>query len=375
MSHHSVDPRLRTDRDQTHINNPERFDAMPIVADQVDIVIGVDTHKHTHTYAAVAANGGVAATVMLPATPTGFAEMFNTLAEHGQRRIWAIEGCGSWGRQLVRWLTTRGEHVVEVDRPQRPKRRMGIKDDTVDAIRAAREALTHKYVSIPRSDGIRDAIGAAMIARASAVQAAGDAERQLLSLANTVPELLAGRLRAHTTRQIVQLCANWRPERISDPIANSIAATMRTMARRITSLRSEADQLEKVITSHINQWRPDLLDQYGVGPIVAAAVLNAWSHPGRVHSPAAFAMLAGCAPIPASSGMTTRHRLNRHGDRQLNRAIHTITLTRMRRDPRTIAYVERRRQQGKTDREIRRCLKTYIARDLHKLLEKPLDRT
>ena len=252
---------------------------------------------------------------------------------------------------------------------------MGIKDDAVDAIRAAREALTHKYVSIPRGDGIREAICAATIARESAVQAAGDTERQLLSLANTIPEVLAGRLRARTTRQAVQICAHWRPERIGDPIASSIAATMRSMARRISNLRTEADQLEQVITSHINRWRPDLLDQYGVGPIVAAAVLNAWSHPRRIHSPAAFAMLAGCAPIAASSGMTTRHRLNRHGDRQLNRAIHTIALTRMRRDPKTIAYVERRRQQGKTDREIRRSLKTYIARDLHKLLEKPLDRT
>lgn len=252
---------------------------------------------------------------------------------------------------------------------------MGIKDDTIDAIRAAREALTHKYVSIPRADGIRDAIGAATIARDSAVQAAGNTDRQLLSLANTVPEVLAGRLRAHSTRQVVQICANWRPERISDPVASSIASTMRSMAHRISNLRNEADQLEKVITTHINQWHPDLLDQYGVGPIVAAAVLNAWSHPGRIHSPAAFAMLAGCAPIAASSGITIRHRLNRHGDRQLNRAIHTIALTRMRGDPRTIAYVERRRQQGKTNREIRRCLKTYIAQDLHKILEHPLDRT
>ena len=126
----------------------------------------------------------------------------------------------------------------------------------------------------------------------------------------------------------------------------------------------------------MRSWRPDLLEQPGVGPIVAATVLCAWSHPGRFRSEAAFAMLAGAAPIPASSGKTTRYRLNRYGDRQLNRALHTIALVRLRYDPATRAYADRRTAEGKTDREIKRCLKRYIARDLYRLLEdqpQPLD--
>ena len=130
---------------------------------------------------------------------------------------------------------------------------------------------------------------------------------------------------------------------------------------------------QKAILAIVTAWRPDLLDQLGVGPIVAATVLAAWSHPGRCRNEAAFASLAGVAPIPASSGLTTRHRLNRCGDRQLNRAIHVIVLSRLRYDPETRAYVERRRAEGKTDREIRRCLKRYIARQLYRQLEQPLD--
>lgn len=145
---------------------------------------------------------------------------------------------------------------------------------------------------------------------------------------------------------------------------------LRTLARRIKSLTEEAAEHEQAILAIVRSWRPDLLTQPGVGPIVAATVLCAWSRPGRVHSEAAFAMLAGVAPIPANSGqVTTRYRLNRRGDRQLNRALHTVTLSRCRYDHHTRAYVERRTAEGKTPREIKRCLKRYIARDLYRLLE------
>ena len=138
-------------------------------------------------------------------------------------------------------------------------------------------------------------------------------------------------------------------------------------------MQAEAADHERAILAIIRSWRPDLLDQLGVGPIVAATVLCAWSHPGRCRNDAAFANLAGVAPIPASSGQTTRHRLNRCGDRQLNRALHIIVLHRLRYDPATRAYAERRRAEGKTDREIKRCLKRYIARQLYRQLEQPLD--
>jgi transposase len=148
-------------------------------------------------------------------------------------------------------------------------------------------------------------------------------------------------------------------------------AVLRDLARRIRFLEAEALDHEKAIRAVVRTWRPDLLELTGVGPIVAATVLTAWSHPGRCRDDAAFAMLAGTAPIPASSGKTVRYRLNRSGDRQLNRALHTVTLTRLQRDERTRAYADRRRAQGKTDREIKRCLKRYIARELYRRLESP----
>jgi transposase len=148
------------------------------------------------------------------------------------------------------------------------------------------------------------------------------------------------------------------------------------LARRVRFLETEATEHEKAIRTIVRSWRPDLLHLTGVGPIVAATVLTAWSHPGRCRNDAAFAMLAGVAPIPASSGKTVRYRLNRSGDRQLNRALHTVVLTRLQHDERTRAYADRRRTQGKTDREIKRCLKRYIAREIYRRLEtapQPLD--
>jgi transposase len=144
---------------------------------------------------------------------------------------------------------------------------------------------------------------------------------------------------------------------------------LRDLARRIHALEAEATGHEAAIRAIVRAWRPDLLRLTGVGPIVAATVLTAWSHPGRCRDDAAFAMLAGAAPIPASSGKTVRYRLNRAGDRQLNRALHTVALCRLQRDPRTRAYADRRRADGKTDREIKRCLKRYIARELYRRLE------
>lgn len=146
---------------------------------------------------------------------------------------------------------------------------------------------------------------------------------------------------------------------------------LRALARRVLQLKAEAVAHEQAIRAVVSSWRPDLLEQFGVGPIVAATVLCAWSHPGRCRSEAAFATLAGVAPIPASSGMTNRHRLSRYGDRQLNSALHTVVLSRLRSDPATQTYASRRRAQGKTDREIRRCLKRYVARQLFRQLEGP----
>jgi len=343
-----------------------------ILADSVDVVIGIDPHKYTHTAAVVAADTGKHhASRTATADPDGFAELVALADEHPGRRCWVIEGCGSWGRGLAIWLLAAGEDVREIDSPRRPARRMGKKTDDLDAVRVAREALGRDHLATPRDSGERDALAALLVVRRSAVEMSADSERQLLSLAATCPEALAARLRGKTTAQIVQTCLHWRPS--GDTAA--IAETMRTLAHRIRHLRAEADLHQARITDLINAWRPDVLELCGVGPIVAATALVVWSHPGRIRSDGAFAMLAGAAPLPASSGQTIRHRLNRRGDRHLNSALHIVAIHRQRFDPATKAYIQRRRAEGKTDREIRRCLKRYIARQIYRTLESGLDNT
>jgi transposase len=204
------------------------------------------------------------------------------------------------------------------------------------------------------------------------IDASGDAQRQLFSLVIAAPECLRERFRGHKLPAMLRVAAQLRTSPRWDTETATTAAVLRDLARRALALSEEAARHEKAILAIVRSWRPGLLAQPGIGPIVAAVVLCAWSHPGRIRSEAAFAMLAGVAPIPASSGeITTRHRLNRYGDRQLNRAMHTVVLCRLRYDPTTQAYAKRRTAQGKTPREIKRCLKRYVARDLYRLLENP----
>lgn len=345
---------------------------MSSLADRVDLVIGVDTHKHTHTAAVVtAATGAVVASTTTATTRAGLEELLAWSRQRPGALAWAIEGAGSYGTGLAQVLAAAGAEAYELDRPTRTRRRAGAKTDTIDAIRAAREALAREHLTRIKDTGHRAELAALITARRSAVQGAGGATRALHALVITAPGPLREHLQAPTTSAMITTATRLRPHPTWDRATSTIASVARALARRITTLTSEARAHEHAITQIVTAWRPDLLTGIGIGPIVAAQILIAWSHPGRIRSEAAFAMLSGTAPIPASSGMTTRHRLNRSGDRQLNRALHTITLTRARHDPRTRDYIERRRAQGKTDREIRRCLKRYIARDLFRQLEHP----
>lgn len=352
---------------------------MTMLTDIVEVVIGVDTHKHTHTAAVVnAATGAAVESTTQSTDPDGYESLVAMADRHGGLRVWAIEGTRGYGAGLTRFLAARGEWVVELDRPSRPGRRHGAKSDALDAVRAAREALARADLAQPRSDGQRAALAVRLTARRSAVDAATVAQQQLHALVVAAPETLRGRLRGKPTTETVTICSRLRVDPRWDLLTRETAAVLRDVARRIQALHDEAGDHERALLELVRGWRPDLLDQQGVGPIVAATVLCAWSHPGRLRSDGAFAMLAGTAPIPASSGQTVRHRLNRSGDRQLNRAIHTIVLTRLRHDPATRAYRERRRAQGGTDREITRCLKRYVTRQLYRQLESapsPLDRT
>ena len=337
----------------------------------VDVVIGVDTHVHTHSAAIVdARTGGVLEEITVEATADGYAELVAFADEHAVLRAWAIEGTGGHGAGLTRHLERDQEVVIELDRPERAKRRHGAKSDPLDAIRAAQEALSRPRLGGPRSGGDRQALSVLLAARRSAVNAAGDAQRQVFSLVIAAPEQIRARFRGQKLPAMLKTAAGLRVHASWDVETATTVTVLRSLARRAHALAEEAAEHEKAIRVIVRSWRPDLLEQLGVGPIVAATVLCAWSHPGRIHSEAAFAMLAGVAPIPANSGqITTRHRLNRYGDRQLNRALHTIVLSRIRYHQATRDYVARRTSEGKTTREIKRCLKRYIARDLYRLLE------
>jgi transposase len=344
---------------------------MAILAELVDLVIGVDTHKHTHTAAVVAAaTGAVVEQATVAATPAGYQQLLQLADEQPGRRVWAIEGTGGYGAGLTRFLHAHHEQVVELDRPKRPARRHGAKSDPIDATRAAREALGRDQLAQPRAAGARAALQVRLTARRSAVQATTDAQRQLHALVVAAPEALRGRLRGLTTHQLVVTCGRLRQRSGWDSETTATAASLRTLARRIRLLDREIAEHTRALTTLVRAWRPDLLRRSGVGPIVAATVLCAWSHPGRCPTDAAFAMLGGAAPIPASSGQTVRYRLNRSGDRHLNQALHLVVLTRLRTDPATTPpYAQRRRAQGKTNREIKRCLVRYVARQLYRQLE------
>lgn len=343
---------------------------MTMLAELVDVVIGVDTHKHTHTAAVVLSTTGAALEEMTVGTDLdGFGDLVAMADQHSGLRAWSIEGAGGYGAGLARFLAGRGEMVIELDRPVRPARRNGAKSDALDAVRAGREALAREHLAQPRAEGERAALALLLTARRSAVDAARVAQQQLQAFVVTAPEMIRARFRGKTTKVMLNIATQLRIDARWDLESRTYAGVLRDVARRCRSLQAEASSHEKAILAVIRSWRPDLLAESGVGPIVAATVLCAWSHPGRVRHEGAFASLAGVAPIPASSGLTTRYRLNRGGDRQLNRALHVVAITRLRHDPVTQAYADRRRAEGKTDREIKRCLKRYIARQLYRQLE------
>ena len=343
---------------------------MSMLAELVEVVIGVDTHKDTHTAAVLdAGTGGVLARVTVAADPDGYAQLCELAEAHSGLRAWAVEGTGGYGAGLAHHLAGAGELVIELDRPKRPTRKAGAKSDPIDAERAARDALARAQLAQPKTGTERAALQMRVTARRAAVEAAADAQRQLHAMVITAPEAVRARFRGQSTRTMLATALRLRPATGGDIQTVTALTVLRELARRVRFLETEAADHERAIRAIVRSWRPDLLQLLGVGPIVAATVLTAWSHPGRCRSDAAFAMLAGAAPIPASSGKTVRYRLNRSGDRQLNRALHTVTLSRLQRDPRTRAYADRRRAHGKTDREIKRCLKRYIARELYRRLE------
>ncbi len=340
-----------------------------MLADELDYVVGVDTHRDTHALAVVAASSGGVVVVepSLSACPDGYRRLLELAQTHAAgARAFAVEGTGSYGAGLTRFLVERGERVLEVERPSRARGRRG-KSDSLDAVRAARGVLGEDRPAQPRAGGQRACLQALLRTREGALRARRAALCQLRALIVSAPTELREELRALTPARLLKRCANLRPGGSLEQRGTRLA--LRLLARRIQLLTAEERALKREITALVERLAPQLLAEAGVGPISAAQVIVAWSHPGRLRSEACFARLGGAPPIPASSGQTIRHRLDRGGDRQLNRALHTIIINRRKRDHATAAYIDRRVREGKTFREAVRCLKRFLARQLFRLLE------
>jgi transposase len=344
-----------------------------MLAEQTDYVIGVDTHRDRHSAAILASSGGVVDERSAGADRAGYRRLLGWAQRHAAgRRVWAIEGTGSYGAGLVVFLDQHGERVIEIGRRIRRSGPSRAKSDPLDAIEAAREALTQSRSAAPRGAGEREALRVLVNTREGAVLARTAAINQLRALIVAAPEPLRANLRGLSFAELVTRCARLRPS-ARDATSRASALALRSTARRIQALSTEARQLTREITQLVDSIAPELLAEPGVGPISAARILIAWSHRGRFRSEAAFAMLAGASPIPASSGQTVRHRLNRGGDRQLNRALHTIALSRRATHRPTRDYIDRRIRDGKTTRDINRCLKRYLARHLPQSRALPAD--
>lgn len=346
-----------------------------MLSDLVDHVIGVDPDRDRITIAVVEAKTqGELGRAEFATTPIGYAKAIAWADQHSaqDRRAWSIEGAGSYGSGLTQALEAAAEWTIEFDQPSTRSTKDGAKSDGLDAVRAAREVLGRRHWSTPRSRGSREGLRALLVTRAGAQVARTAAINELKALILTAPLDLREDLRSLSVIKLTQRCSRLRPDRQGDPELFGTKTAMRALAQRIQHLTEEATELETDMRLLVEAMAPQLLDEVGVGVVLAAQIIVSWSHPGRCRNEAAFARLAGVAPIEATSGQTQdRHRLNRGGDRQLNRALHQAIGIRAQYDDATKAYIARRVTEGKTRREARRCLKRYFARHLYRLLESP----
>ncbi|MDQ3113594.1 MAG: IS110 family transposase [Actinomycetota bacterium] len=338
------------------------------------IVGGVDTHKDEHVAVALDAAGRRVGVATFPATTDGYVALRTWLVAFGGVLAVGVEGCGSYGLGLCRELTAAGIAVQEVCRPNRQLRRRRGKSDAVDAEAAARTVLAGHDVITPKSaDGPVETMRALRLARRSAIKARDTATNQLHALIVTAPSELRERLNGLPIAHVVQRLVDDTLH--VDDADDGYGLAMLSLARRWRQLDAEADDLRAALQRVVADAAPDgLLEQQGVGPDVAAALMiAAGDNPDRVRSEASFAALCGVSPLDASSGKQQRHRLNRGGNRDANMALWRIVLVRLRWDPVTRAYLDRRVSEGKTRREAMRCLKRYIAREIyHQLPRHPL---
>ena len=322
---------------------------------------GVDTHADVHVAAALDPIGGLLGVGEFATTPAGYARLLEWLGGFGTVCLVGIEGTGSYGAGLARHVTRAGVRVVEVDRSDRQDRRRQGKSDPLDAVSAARAAQSGRARGAPKGrDGTVEAIRALMVAKRSARSERVQTINQARSLVVTGPDDLRARFARHTAAALVAQTALLRP-RPGDVVGYATRIALRELGRRAEFLDEQLGRLDQLIVPLVTAHAPGLLALYGIGPDTAALLLiAAGDHPERLRSEPAWAHLCATAPIPASSGKVTRHRLNPGGDRSANHALWRIVITRMSSHPPTRAYVERRTAQGLSKKEIMRCLKRYV---------------
>jgi transposase len=338
------------------------------------VTVGVDPHSDIHHAAVIDQVGRPLADAGFPTTPAGYRQLLAWAGEHGQIAAFGVEGTGAYGAALARHLRAAGQTVIEVDRPDRRTRRQRGKSDPIDAYAAAAAVLSGAAAGIPKTrDGAVEAIRTLRVARRSAIKARTQAINQLRAVVLTGPAQLRQALAGPSTRELLATCrrlrTNQRPADATDPVTSATKITLRRLARRIAALTEEIDELDADLRPLVALAAPALMAVHGVGTEVAAQLLTtAGDNPDRLRSEAVFAQLCGTAPLPASSGRTARHRLNRGGDRHANYALHIIALVRPASHEQTKSYAARRRTEGLSNLEILRCLQRYIAREIHHAL-------
>jgi transposase len=343
--------------------------AMAIVETR-PITGGIDTHLEVHVAAALDANGGVLGVESFPTTPAGYVGLHAWLGAFGPVDRVGVEGTGAYGAGLARHLRAAGLEVIEVDRPNRQDRRLQGKSDTVDAVEAGPAVLSGRASGVAKTaDGNAEAMRALLVAKRSGREARITCLNQLRHLGFCAPDELRERFRGVPRTRLAESAAALRPRADSDPVLYATKLAMRTLGRRVLTLGEDTEALDAVLAELVTVTAPSLLELYGVGVHTAAILLvAAGDNAERVHSEAAWAHLCGVAPLQASSGKTTRHRLNRGGNRQANHALWRILFTRMGSEPRTRAYVARRIDEGRSKPEIMRILKRYVAREVYRHL-------
>src|SRR5262252_6877917 len=333
---------------------------------------GVDTHADVHVAAALDSIGGLLGVAEFPATPAGYAQLLGWLGGFGTVCLAGVEGTGSYGAGLARYLAGAGVRVVEVDRSDRQDRRRAGKSDPLDAVSAARAALSGRAAGAPKGrDGQVEAIRVLMVAKRTARSVRTQTINQARALIVTGPDDVRARFAGHAADDLVAELATLRP-RPGSMVRYHTLLSLRELGRRAEFLDGQLQRRDALIIPLVTARAPGLLALYGVGHDTAAKLLiAAGDHPERLRSEAAWAHLCATAPIPASSGKITRHRLNPGGDRQANHALYRIVITRMSSHPPTRAYVDRRSKEGLSKKEIIRCLKRYVAREVYPYLRTP----